>query len=181
MASSLGFSEIKSNENLNKIKDNKHTMNGKRKITSAETEKLYNQLSPGDDDEDDLPNLLEPPKISTNDVLENDTPLTRTNNPSTFPSTAVPQPSKTDECVSTKEEFSTLQESYVPYTTIPGGQPSSGNEEMMERINYMIYLLEEQKNEKTGTVHEEMILYCFLGVFVIFIVDSFARAGKYSR
>ena len=61
-------------------------------------------------------------------------------------------------------------------------QPSSSyNEELMERINYMIYLLEEQKNEKTGAVHEEMVLYSFLGVFVIFIVDSFARAGKYCR
>ena len=42
-------------------------------------------------------------------------------------------------------------------------------------------VLEEQKNEKTGSVHEEMVLYSFLGVFVIFIVDSFARAGKYCR
>ena len=45
----------------------------------------------------------------------------------------------------------------------------------------MIYLLEEQKNEKTGAVHEELVLYSFLGVFVIFVVDSFARAGKYTR
>jgi hypothetical protein len=26
-----------------------------------------------------------------------------------------------------------------------------------------------------------LVLYCFLGVFIIFIVDSFARAGKYVR
>lgn len=50
-----------------------------------------------------------------------------------------------------------------------------------ERLNHIINLLEEQQNSKTNSVTEELILYCFLGVFVIFIVDSFARVGKYSR
>ena len=45
----------------------------------------------------------------------------------------------------------------------------------------MIHLLEEQQDEKTNNVTEELVLYLFLGVFVIFIVDSFARAGKYKR
>ena len=30
-------------------------------------------------------------------------------------------------------------------------------------------------------VTEELVLYMFLGVFTIFVVDSFARAGKYTR
>ena len=50
-----------------------------------------------------------------------------------------------------------------------------------ERLNHIIHLLEEQQNSRTNSVTEELILYCFLGVFVIFIVDSFARVGKYSR
>ena len=45
----------------------------------------------------------------------------------------------------------------------------------------MIHLLEENKDEKTSNVTEELVLYMFLGVFVIFVVDSFARAGKYTR
>ena len=52
---------------------------------------------------------------------------------------------------------------------------------LMEKINYMVHLLEQQQDEKTNHVMEEFILYVFLGVFVIFIVDSFARAGKYTR
>jgi len=52
---------------------------------------------------------------------------------------------------------------------------------LMEKINYMIHLLEQQHNEKTSNITEEFILYTFLGVFIIFIVDSFARAGKYIR
>lgn len=55
------------------------------------------------------------------------------------------------------------------------------NEEFIEKLNYIIHLLEEQHNERTEHVTEELILYCFLGVFIIFIVDSFARAGKYTR
>ena len=52
---------------------------------------------------------------------------------------------------------------------------------LMEKINYMIRLLEEQQVEKTSHITEEFILYSFLGVFMIFIVDSFSRSGKYIR
>lgn len=59
---------------------------------------------------------------------------------------------------------------------------SNGNKDpLLEKLNYMIHLLEEQQDEKTGHVVEELILYSFLGIFIIFIVDSFARAGKYTR
>ena len=63
------------------------------------------------------------------------------------------------------------------------GISNTGNvdDKIMEKINYMIHMLEEQQNEKTNSVTEEFILYTFLGVFIIFVVDSFARAGKYIR
>ena len=51
----------------------------------------------------------------------------------------------------------------------------------MEKLNYMIHLLENQEKEKTDNVTEEFILYTFLGVFVIFVLDSFTRNGKYVR
>tara|TARA_Y100000389_G_scaffold53846_1_gene49654 strand:- start:1807 stop:2442 length:636 start_codon:yes stop_codon:yes gene_type:complete len=54
-------------------------------------------------------------------------------------------------------------------------------DELMKKLNYMIHLLEENKDERVENVTEELILYMFLGIFVIFIVDSFARAGKYTR
>ena len=59
-------------------------------------------------------------------------------------------------------------------------QPVIDNK-LLEKINYMIYMLEQQQNEKTSNITEEFILYTFLGVFIIFIVDSFARSGKYIR
>ena len=54
-------------------------------------------------------------------------------------------------------------------------------DKVMEKINYVIHLLEEQQHEPTKHITEEFILYTFLGVFVIYVVDSFARAGKYIR
>lgn len=66
------------------------------------------------------------------------------------------------------------------YKTTPS-QNSVLDEKLMEKINYMIHLLEQQHDEKTNNITEEFILYTFLGVFIIFIVDSFARAGKYTR
>ena len=69
---------------------------------------------------------------------------------------------------------------HIPmYTTATQSNTDSG--ELIEKINYMIHLLEEERDVKTGNVTEEVVLYCFLGVFVIFVVDSFAKVGKYVR
>lgn len=58
---------------------------------------------------------------------------------------------------------------------------NDSNQVLIEKLNYMINLLEEQQDQKTGSVTEEVVLYSFLGVFIIFIVDSFTKVGKYVR
>jgi hypothetical protein len=59
---------------------------------------------------------------------------------------------------------------------------SNGNNDvLLNKINYMINLLEDQQDERTNNVTEEVVLYSFLGIFIIFVVDSFARVGKYTR
>lgn len=55
------------------------------------------------------------------------------------------------------------------------------NDGIMQKLNYITHILEDIQMEKTSNITEELILYSFLGVFVIFIVDSFARVGKYHR
>jgi len=60
-------------------------------------------------------------------------------------------------------------------------EPTTSNDILMQKLNYMIHLLEEQQDEKTNNVTEEVVLYSFLGIFIIFVCDSFARAGKYVR
>lgn len=62
-----------------------------------------------------------------------------------------------------------------------GHHDNNFNNKLLDKINYMIHMLEEQHNEKTNNITEEFILYTFLGIFIIFIVDSFSRAGKYIR
>ena len=52
---------------------------------------------------------------------------------------------------------------------------------LLKKLNYMISLLEDQQDEKTNNVTEEVVLYSFLGIFIIFIADTFVRAGKYVR
>ena len=56
-----------------------------------------------------------------------------------------------------------------------------GQDVLVQKLNYMINLLEEKQDERTNNVTEEVVLYSFLGIFIIFVVDSFARAGKYTR
>jgi len=60
-------------------------------------------------------------------------------------------------------------------------QQSQENNILLEKISYMIYLLEEQKQQKKKNTTEEFVLYSFLGVFMIYIVDSFSRSGRYIR
>lgn len=58
---------------------------------------------------------------------------------------------------------------------------NGNNDVLLNKLNYMINLLENQQDERTNNVTEEVVLYSFLGVFIIFVVDSFARVGKYVR
>ena len=50
-----------------------------------------------------------------------------------------------------------------------------------KKINYIVHLLEERKDQRTGMANEEIILYGLLGVFTIFLVDNFVRVGRYVR
>jgi hypothetical protein len=81
--------------------------------------------------------------------------------------------------------YSNYDKSYTPptrpYYSAMGINASGGDNKLLEKINYMIHLLEQQQHEKTDNITEEFILYSFLGIFIIFVVDSFARAGKYTR
>ena len=90
-----------------------------------------------------------------------------------------------------KQRGSSYSDSYAPtpyYKGLSTGKPTHTNSmasgspsQLMEKLNYMIHLLEEQQKEPTQNIMEEFILYGLLGVFMIYLVDSFARAGKYIR
>tara|TARA_B100001175_G_scaffold286813_1_gene268810 strand:- start:10733 stop:11377 length:645 start_codon:yes stop_codon:yes gene_type:complete len=61
------------------------------------------------------------------------------------------------------------------------GSVTYDNNQLLSKLDYIIHLLEEQHNEKTNHITEELILYLFLGIFIIFVLDSFAKASKYIR
>lgn len=83
--------------------------------------------------------------------------------------------------------YNTSYESPIVYQQQQESKPyyakmGLGNDNLMEKINYMIHLMEEQQHERTNNITEEFLLYTFLGVFVIYVVDSFSRSGgKYTR
>ena len=94
-----------------------------------------------------------------------------------------------------EERLSNYARSYEPKTSGLLGKPyytsmgigpnkvndANDNNTMMQKLNYITHILEDMQMEKTSNVTEELILYSFLGVFIIFVTDSFAKAVKYYR
>ena len=74
------------------------------------------------------------------------------------------------------KQFSPYQGSYqIPQSS------NNSNHELLKKLDNILHLLEEQQEEKTNLITEELILYVFLGVFVIYVLDSFVKVGKYTR
>jgi hypothetical protein len=55
------------------------------------------------------------------------------------------------------------------------------NDNVQEKINYIIHMLEENRQMRTENITEEMIMYFFLGFFVLYISENFVKMGKYTR
>ena len=104
--------------------------------------------------------------------------LTKTPSEKTLPP---PVPLYAEPPKSTNAEIqynvNSIQDNFMPYAS----QAQPKDTVLLDKINYMIRLLEDQKDDKTGHVTEELILYAFLGIFVIFVLDSFVKTGKYVR
>ena len=102
---------------------------------------------------------------------------TPTSNNNSFNSTLLGNIAKTGD-------FSNFNDSYnLKYN--PSSQATNSlnydNNKLLSKLEYIIHLLEEQHNEKTNYITEELILYLFLGIFILFVLDSFAKASKYVR
>ena len=68
------------------------------------------------------------------------------------------------------------------YLLINGETPiKPTNNEILTKLNNILEMFEDQKEIRTGQKNEEIVLNSFLGVFVIYIMDSFVNIGKYSR
>lgn len=192
MNHSLGFSFIGDNNNNNiegmtnnnKKENNKRFSKNKTRknappSSSSRVEsmmaKIHENANKDDDDEDGLASFDPPPRSVSSGVERMRERDTRNDDD--------------DEQVTT-ENFDEMQgnqwqqeyyKQHIPMYTNAASNDVNTSGELLEKLNYMIHLLEEERDVKQGNVTEEVVLYCFLGVFVIFVVDSFAKVGKYVR
>jgi len=155
--------------------------NKAKKVTSATISNLHEQ--PENTDNSSLstftpPSSAKPSTMTEEDKDENEETETIDHS----------EPKSVDSPVSL-EQFTTIESSqandyfkqHIPYYTQMSEHPISSKDELLTKLDKILHLLQEHKDEQTGHVTEELVLYSFLGVFIIFIVDSFARAGKYMR
>ena len=163
-------------------------------------DKIYSNFD--NDDDDDKDNFNPPPKAESSGVQKAREKQNNTESMASMPFKTLgraPQPnyqgnnnldlndySNYGDKKSNEEYYKRLLPNYTsqsnvnkPYYNVASEPP---NEDiLMKKMNYMITLLEDQQDEKTNNVTEEVVLYSFLGIFIIFIADTFVRAGKYVR
>jgi len=196
MASQLGFSEFnKDDSQKTQLLSNMYKKSRKNKTirkrgnvsSSKKVETFLNSMKnvqenmeeeEVDSDSEGLADFNPPPKGE----------LTKQPEPSTINLDNLNIPNEDNDV--TPQAYSQIQsnvmksyyDNYIPYYNNPQNESVHQNkDELMRKLNYLIHLMEEDKDESTKNVTEELVLYMFLGVFVIFVVDSFARAGKYTR
>lgn len=148
-------------------------------LQKQRNDRISNLINNMDNNEDNDGNHLENfnPLPNPNIHVKKDMPNIQTNNLEYNPNV--------------HEQFSNYTNSYNGEISYKQAQPSSierrivdkfgNNDKLLEKINYMIHLLEQQQHEKTENIAEEFILYSFLGIFIIYVVDGFSRSGKYIR
>ena len=174
-------------------------------------EKIHNSLDEDDDDKDAFNPPPKPESIGTHNTVKKEQMMNMSSNNDLMFRTLgrAPQPNyeNTDGLdlndytnygdSKTNEEY--YKKVLPGYTGLPSNSqknmnnkpyynhanyqvPVSSNDDiLLQKLNYMITLLEDQQDEKTNHVTEEVVLYSFLGIFIIFIADTFVRAGKYVR
>ena len=182
-STSLGFSDFSSVNNNEKFTPKKRKNKTIKKKTSKVREFLNSMEGMSDDDGESLANFDEnftPPPMGelTKQPDQNVETL-----PDTDAAVEVEGFSEISRDEASNLNYQNYYNTYVPYYNKASNQANlhGSRDELMKKLNYMIHLLEENKDEKTQNVTEELVLYMFLGVFTIFVVDSFARAGKYTR
>ena len=183
MSSTLGFSDFEQkndNDNDNNLYSKSNITNKthkNRKTHSGSSMRVTNMLKHINED-DELADFTPPPKPISSGLerLENNNNNNNNNNQDN--AVNIEGFNHTDNANDINNDY---YNQWIPMYTQASSDNSGSNNELLEKINYMIHLLEEEKDVKLGNVTEEVVLYCFLGVFVIFVIDSFVKVGKYVR
>ena len=172
MIGPLGYSElnIENYENQNKIEKLRNEITTTNKLKKPKKKKeLKNYVPINSDSESDT-------DYSSNSDIDMEEPVNRNNN-------------IRSNKINTKENFTEMPSEYakqyynqyIPFTDSTVTNDNNSNMDLLKKLNYMIHLLEDQKDEKVEGITEELVLFSFLGIFIIFIIDSFTKVGKYIR
>ena len=195
MSLAMYASELNNNENNNPIQKKRETTRNKTLKrregfkSNPKVEAMMKKIHDDEEEDNDLSDYqpLGNPQSAAGERMENN----GTNMDEIMESQQMLPPHQQSK-QSIQENFTQLPseyakqyyQQYVPYFN-QGSDDSTptgvNKDDLLTKMNQIIYLLEEQQDESTGHVTEELILYSFLGIFIIFIVDSFARVGKYVR
>lgn len=205
MATTLGYSTIEqTNTNINNESNlNIHEQRRKNKtiknrsVYPSSNDKVENMikhlnLSSVEEEENGLADFNPPIKPVSSGVERTKNTISSIENfQSNGSEEMVDMDEENDDTEVTAEGFQEANGSYskqyfeqhVPYYANASNikDSASSNPEIMNKINYLVTLIENNNDEKVNSITEELVLYCFLGVFIIFIVDSFAKVGKYVR
>lgn len=177
---------------INDRKKRNKTIKKDREKVNNMIDMIHNSSVNNENEENGLANFDPPPKpeLKSKNVIEtmdnvntiNDTEENNNNefNNNEFNNNDMISPENYNKIENQYSKQENFEENTIPYYNYMS-QPNDSKDVLIKKINYMIHLLEEQQEVKTEHVTEELILYSFLGVFIIFIIDSFARAGKYVR
>jgi hypothetical protein len=185
---SLTYSEINFNENKEKKKKKKNMTlkNAKKpheKIKLNETSGNLGQHFLNNDDCNDEDNLSDFTPFKNNEkVCNEDNPFPPRPQIVKYPIVTNKVDMEYNPDLSPYSNQTSTNASYVEHFVpkISNAQNLPQNE-LMTKLNHILHLLEQQKDTRTDNITEELILYLFLGVFVIFSIDSFAKVGKYTR
>lgn len=168
---------------------------------------IHNKSNDDDDDDDIGKYYYEPPPKPESSGVQKTSQVTETFNGMNVPFSNMPEPSnntseitdlnnytnnygnnKSNEEYLNKiygeqnKQYNPSNKPYYKYREKRHTDNYDNNSDiLMKKLNYIITLLEEQQDEKTNNVTEEVILYSFLGIFIIFIADTFVKSGKYTR
>lgn len=152
---------------VTKTKDTENAMNKSNKITTEMFSVFGNEPKPSYDDNNSKYDLNDYSNYGTKE--SNDEFYKKM-----LPNYSVSSSTPTNQSYHNKQYYNS-NNSYSSSTQ------NSNNDVLVKKLNYMIHLLEEQQDERTNNVTEEVVLYSFLGIFIIFVIDSFVRVGKYVR
>lgn len=191
------------NDTVNFIQQRKKTHNKTQKYNKSFNSKVNSVLAdihnqPEDNDNDNVPNYtnqmeefapltpLPPPTSvgSTERIKQNVVENMNNLNPSNTPYVSNTKDTDLNELKNnfmSKEQTEQYYSQLYPKYNKQIMNSENINDSITNKLNYMIELMEEQQDQKTDSTMEDIILYSFLGVFVIFVVDGFVKVGKYKR